>query len=156
MSNVDLQKSPVEGFSAGLVDDNIYEVTFYSLYLLFYYFVYHRSQMLSNLPFFFSFVVGNPRNGISRHLVVKYPIFWSDSSNAFALVERTLNLHVFFFSILRSEGGFFKAKLSFPRVSLYFLNFGILVYWFAFAFQSYPIDPPTMTFLTEMYHPNGN
>lgn len=29
MSNVDLQKNPVEGFSAGLVDDNIYEVTFY-------------------------------------------------------------------------------------------------------------------------------
>lgn len=26
MSNVDLQKNPVEGFSAGLVDDNIYEV----------------------------------------------------------------------------------------------------------------------------------
>jgi len=27
MANVDLQKNPVEGFSAGLVGDNIYEVT---------------------------------------------------------------------------------------------------------------------------------
>ncbi|KAF1804250.1 ubiquitin-conjugating enzyme/RWD-like protein [Mucor lusitanicus] len=66
----DLQKSPVEGFSAGLVDDNIYEW-----------------EIL---------VMGS---------------------------QDTLY-----------EGGFFKAKLSFPR--------------------SYPIDPPTMTFLTEMYHPN--
>ncbi|KAG2200255.1 hypothetical protein INT46_009232 [Mucor plumbeus] len=70
MSNVDLQKNPVEGFSAGLVDDNIYEW-----------------EIL---------VIGS---------------------------QDTLY-----------EGGFFKAKLSFPI--------------------SYPIDPPTMTFLTEMYHPN--
>ncbi|KAL9541840.1 Ubiquitin-conjugating enzyme E2 14 [Mucor bainieri] len=70
MSNVDLQKNPVEGFSAGLVDDNIYEW-----------------EIL---------VMGS---------------------------QDTLY-----------EGGFFKAKLCFPR--------------------SYPIDPPTMTFLTEMYHPN--
>ncbi|KAI8637563.1 ubiquitin-conjugating enzyme/RWD-like protein [Parasitella parasitica] len=70
MSNVDLQKNPVEGFSAGLANDNIYEW-----------------EVL---------VIGSPD---------------------------TLY-----------EGGLFKAKLVFPR--------------------SYPIEPPTMSFLTEMYHPN--
>lgn len=66
----DLQKNPVEGFSAGLVEDNIYEW-----------------EIL---------IMGS---------------------------QDTLY-----------EGGFFKAHLTFPK--------------------SYPIDPPTMVFVTEMYHPN--
>ncbi|KAL0080845.1 ubiquitin-conjugating enzyme/RWD-like protein [Phycomyces blakesleeanus] len=63
----DLQRNPVEGFSAGLVDDNIYEA-----------------------------IMGAPD---------------------------TLY-----------EDGFFKTRLSFP--------------------SSYPVMPPTMRFITEMYHPN--
>ncbi|KAI8070591.1 ubiquitin-conjugating enzyme/RWD-like protein [Gilbertella persicaria] len=66
----ELQKNPVEGFSAGLVDDNIYEW-----------------EIL---------IIG---------------------------AQDTLY-----------EGGFFKAHLTFPK--------------------SYPIEPPTMRFVTEMYHPN--
>ncbi|KAI8883684.1 ubiquitin conjugating enzyme [Backusella circina FSU 941] len=66
----DLQKNPVEGFSAGLVEDNIYE--------------------------------------------------WE-----ILIIGASDTLY---------EGGFFKARLSFPN--------------------SYPIEPPTMTFITEMYHPN--
>ncbi|KAI9363562.1 ubiquitin-conjugating enzyme/RWD-like protein [Pilaira anomala] len=66
----DLQKNPVEGFSAGLVEDNIYEW-----------------EIL---------IIGS---------------------------QDTLY-----------EGGFFKAHLSFPK--------------------SYPIEPPSMIFQTEMYHPN--
>ncbi|KAL0074857.1 ubiquitin-conjugating enzyme/RWD-like protein [Phycomyces blakesleeanus] len=66
----DLQRNPVEGFSAGLVDDNIYEW-----------------EIL---------VMGAPD---------------------------TLY-----------EDGFFKTRLSFP--------------------SSYPVMPPTMRFITEMYHPN--
>lgn len=33
------------------------------------------------------------------------------------------------------EGGFFKAKLEFPK--------------------DFPNNPPTMTFVSEMFHPNG-
>lgn len=33
------------------------------------------------------------------------------------------------------EGGFFKAKLDFPK--------------------DFPNNPPTMTFVSEMFHPNG-
>lgn len=33
------------------------------------------------------------------------------------------------------EGGFFKAKLEFPK--------------------DFPNNPPTMTFISEMFHPNG-
>ncbi|TPX33756.1 hypothetical protein SmJEL517_g03450 [Synchytrium microbalum] len=66
----ELTKSPVEGFSAGLDDDNIFE---------------------------WSVVILGP--------------------------EGTLY-----------EGGFFKAKLSFP--------------------ETYPLLPPKMKFISEMYHPN--
>ncbi|KAI8380883.1 ubiquitin-conjugating enzyme/RWD-like protein [Radiomyces spectabilis] len=66
----DLQRNPVEGFSAGLVDDNIYE--------------------------------------------------WE-----ILIIGASDTLY---------EGGFFKARLSFP--------------------VSYPVMPPTMRFITEMYHPN--
>ncbi len=45
----------------------------------------------------------------------------------------------FFFSLLKthfdSEGGFFKAILTFPK--------------------EYPLMPPKMQFITEIYHPNG-
>ncbi|KAI9259907.1 ubiquitin-conjugating enzyme/RWD-like protein [Sporodiniella umbellata] len=66
----DLQKNPVDGFSAGLIEDNVYEW-----------------EIL---------IIGAPET-----------IY---------------------------EDGFFKARLSFPT--------------------SYPIEPPSMVFLTEMYHPN--
>ena len=41
----------------------------------------------------------------------------------------------FFFVGQLYEGGFFKAKLEFPK--------------------DFPNNPPTMTFVSEMFHPNG-
>lgn len=68
MSNVDLQKNPVEGFSAGLVDDNIYEVNIQDKSIVICFFF----QPIAEQFFIFFFAVGNPCYRISRHLVVKY------------------------------------------------------------------------------------
>lgn len=44
-------------------------------------------------------------------------------------------VHAFLVRYQLYEGGFFKAKLEFPK--------------------DFPNNPPTMTFVSEMFHPNG-
>ncbi len=90
------------------------------------------SYILKKLPLFVGVLVSdlfssaelnrNPPDGVSVGLV--------DDSNIFLW-----ELIVMGPPDTLYEGGFFKAKLEFPR--------------------DFPNNPPTMTFTSEMWHPNG-
>jgi len=56
-------------------------------------------------------------------------------SDEFVMVP-IFTLHWNFYLSDCSEGGFFNAIMSFP--------------------ENYPVSPPTVTFTSEMWHPNGD
>lgn len=103
----ELNKNPVEGFSAGLVDDDdIYQ---------------------------WEVVVIGPQDTLLWVRAVTDEI---TSPRSWALHPLTiLRAHLNTDLSVHSEGGFFKATLSFPR--------------------DYPLRPPKMKFITEIWHPNG-
>ena len=96
----ELNKNPVEGFSAGLIDDDdIYQ---------------------------WEVVVIGPQDTL---LWVEY---YDQVDQLHSLSSISSNSQPF---LTCSEGGFFKAHLIFPK--------------------DYPLRPPKMKFITEVWHPNG-
>ncbi|KAH8993193.1 ubiquitin-conjugating enzyme [Lactarius akahatsu] len=116
----ELTKHPVEGFSAGLVDENnLYEwdvmiIGFASLPL----------SLRSGLVFSFAGII---------------PMLTSDiRSKAPRILSSVYSCTPVIFHVLMSissEGGFFKARLTFP--------------------PEFPLLPPKMRFITPMWHPNS-
>ncbi len=104
---LELNKNPVEGFSAGLVDDDdIYQ---------------------------WEVVVIGPQDTL---LWESYSLVTFNAVVAELYIHSVpcVDLDTIIF-VICSEGGFFKATLTFPR--------------------DYPLRPPKMKFITEIWHPNG-
>lgn len=82
--------------------------------------------------------MGSPYHWASRHPVVSLPVLCVGWDEFVACVDLFLNFgtyHADFNLSPHSEGGVFKAHLTFPK--------------------DYPLRPPKMKFITDIWHPNG-
>ncbi|KAH8977194.1 ubiquitin-conjugating enzyme [Lactarius hatsudake] len=115
----ELTKHPVEGFSAGLVDEN----NLYEWDVMIIGFAPLPLSLLSGLVFSFAGIISMLTSDIRS----KAPRILSSVYSCTPVIFHIL-MSIF------SEGGFFKARLTFP--------------------PEFPLLPPKMRFITPMWHPN--
>lgn len=89
-----------------------------------------------------SLQMGSPHHWASRHTVVSLLLLYTWAVDGLPSIALCLSLNIILLMTIclfdlfaHSEGGVFKAHLTFPK--------------------DYPLRPPKMKFITDIWHPNG-